>query len=314
MIAVVSVSGGKDSTATLLLALERLPKASIFPAFADTGNEHEMTYAYVRRLAEFTGLDIKWVKADFTEAWWHLRDYVRDAWPLPSPKKKTFPEGVPPEIVARVLAVFERGPTGNPYLDLCIIKGRFPSRKAQFCTDELKKKPLNEYINNLVAEHGAVESWQGVRADESESRAKLVERERDGELFEIYRPILKWNVGMVFDQHKKHGIEPNPLYKLGMGRVGCMPCINAQKGELLEISKRFPEHIDRIEEWERIVSEASKRSNATFFPSPEDRGDGQIHKIRDRVLWSRTERGGTNLSLFSDLEAPTCASRYGLCE
>ena len=31
-------------------------------------------------------------------------------------------------------------------LDLCIWKGRFPSRKAQFCTSELKTMPLVEYL------------------------------------------------------------------------------------------------------------------------------------------------------------------------
>lgn len=310
----VSVSGGKDSTATLCVALERVPKPDILAAFADTGNEHPMTYEYVRYLEKTLGVPIKWVKADFTEWWWHRRDYVRDVWPLPNPKKKTFPEGVPAGIVARVLAVFEKGPTGNPFLDLCIIKGRFPSRMAQFCTDELKKQPLNKYTNDLVVEygHGQVESWQGVRADESASRAKLPEMETGGELFTIYRPILRWNVAQVFEQHKKTGIEPNPLYKLGMGRVGCMPCINARKGEIMQIGKRFPEQIDRIEEWERLVSETSKRQNSTFFTSREDRGDGQIHKIRDRVSWAGGYSEGA-MELFPE-EPKSCASRYGLCE
>jgi len=313
MKALVSVSGGKDSTATLLLALERLPKEDIFPAFADTGNEHPMTYDYVRFLGERFGLTIKWVRADFTEWWWQRRDYVRDKWPIPS-IKKGWPDGVPAEVIARVLSVFEKGPTGNPFLDLCIIKGRFPSRMAQFCTDFLKKQPLNKYTNDLVVSRHpeAIEYWQGVRADESENRSKLPERETGGELFMIYRPILRWNVAQVFEQHRKSGIEPNPLYKLGMSRVGCMPCINARKGEILQISKRFPEHIDRIEEWEAAVSMASKRSNATFFPSPEDRGDGQIHKIRDRVAWAGGYSEGQG-TLFPE-EPESCASRYGLCE
>jgi len=46
----VSVSGGKDSTATYLLALESgRPFRAVF---ADTGNEHELTLEYVARLAE----------------------------------------------------------------------------------------------------------------------------------------------------------------------------------------------------------------------------------------------------------------------
>lgn len=47
---VISVSGGKDSTAMLLLAIERGTE-NIRPVFCDTGNEHPLTYDYVRYLA-----------------------------------------------------------------------------------------------------------------------------------------------------------------------------------------------------------------------------------------------------------------------
>lgn len=68
-IKLVSVSGGKDSTATLLLALEQHPQDEIFAAFADTGNEHESTYAYVDYLERQTGVRIRHVKADFSDRW-----------------------------------------------------------------------------------------------------------------------------------------------------------------------------------------------------------------------------------------------------
>lgn len=132
-IPLVSVSGGKDSTATLLVALE-LHGQRVRAAFADTGNEHEATYDYVRFLHERLGVSIHWLRRDLSEEWWHRRDFVRDKWPA---------KGVPDDVVRRVLAVFEKGPTSNPYLDLCIIKGRFPSRKAQFCTQYLKTEPLH---------------------------------------------------------------------------------------------------------------------------------------------------------------------------
>jgi 3'-phosphoadenosine 5'-phosphosulfate sulfotransferase (PAPS reductase)/FAD synthetase len=308
MIAMVSVSGGKDSTATLLLAMERLPKERIFPVFADTGNEHAQTYAYVDYLERVTGLPIKRLKADFTERWWKRRDYVRDHWTW---KEKR----VSRKVQTRALAILEKGPSGNPFLDLCVIKGRFPSRMAQFCTQELKKFPLIAYTMDLVEEHGEVESWQGVRADESASRAKLPEREAAGEPFTVYRPILRWNVEQVFAQHKKHGIKPNPLYKQGMGRVGCMPCINVSKDELLQISKRFPERIDMIEEWEAIVGSASKRGASTFFVE-EEGGAALARGIRGQVMWARTEHGGKQYdwTRFLTDEPPACASSYGLCE
>lgn len=97
--------------------------------------------------------------------------------------------------------------------------------------------------------------------------------------FEVYSPLLKWDVSDVFKMHDKHGIKPNPLYKQGMGRVGCMPCINSRKNELFEIGKRFPAEIERVAEWERLVSKASKRGSATFFTS-DKRGHG-IHEVVD---------------------------------
>ncbi|MCZ4150195.1 hypothetical protein BZG21_38055, partial [Escherichia coli] len=51
---IVSISGGKDSAATLLLALEQ-NVSNLLAVFADTGNEHEITYEYVRYLEDKLG-------------------------------------------------------------------------------------------------------------------------------------------------------------------------------------------------------------------------------------------------------------------
>lgn len=304
----VSVSGGKDSTASLLLALEQgLPVRAVF---ADTGNEHPATYDYVRYLSEKTGVQIDWLKPDFAAKWWHRRDYIRDKWPE---------KGVDAAVIQQALTVLEKGPTGNPFLDLCIIKGRFPSSVAQFCTQYLKREPMEQYTIGLLKGNYFIESWQGVRADESFRRSKLPQRDVEFGQWEpekkgllIYRPILYWNVDQVFEQHRKHGIDPNPLYKQGMNRVGCMPCVNVAKDELLEISKRFPEHIDRIEEWESVVSQVAKGGMATFLFSQNDFENGSI---RSKVEWSQTKRGGRMIDMFRQLEEPNvCQSSYGLCE
>lgn len=304
IIALVSTSGGKDSTATLLLAIERVPRKDIYPAFADTGNEHDEVYRYLDYLESALSLSIKRLKADFTEDWWRKRDYVDRVWRE---------EGVSPEIVASALEVLNAGPTGNPYLDLCVVKGRFPSRMAQFCTQRLKKEPLSAYAVELMA-NGPIESWQGVRRDESANRAKLAEREDTPEGISIYRPILDWTWRDVFAKHREHGIKPNPLYAMGMTRVGCMPCINCKKDELLSIARRFPAQVDRIRKWEQIVSAASKRGSATFFFDEESGVDGRgIHKT---VEWAQTERGGKQFDIFRALhgEVDECESAYGLCE
>lgn len=312
MIRLVSISGGKDSTASLLVAIDQHPYDDIRAVFADTGNEHPATYDAVRYLEQATGVTVEWLKQDFSEAWWRKRDYIQHKWAG---------KGVPDADIERALSAMNKGPTGNPFLDLCIIKGRFPSRLAQFCTQFLKTEPLTEHAMELIDEHGAVESWQGVRANESARRAKLPEREDVGGGLSIFRPILRWTVEDVFACHRRHGIEPNPLYSLGMERVGCFPCINSKKSEVREIASRFPEHIDRIEEWEAAVGAASKRAHSTFFAGA-NTGDNltsaQAHaqaNIRQIVEWSSTTRGGKQYDLMMELsDPPACSSSYGLCE
>lgn len=307
---IVSVSGGKDSTALLLLAIER-ETPNLQAVFADTGHEHQQTYDYVQYLNDKV-FPIRTVRADFTEQIARKRQYVQDNW---------LEKGVPPEIVQKALHVLQ--PTGNPFLDLCIWKGRFPSAKARFCTEELKRNPVIEQVFLPLLDTGdQIYSWQGVRADESLARKNLPELEEVGGGLWNYRPILQWTARNCFDMHRKHGIKHNPLYEQGMSRVGCMPCIHAKKDELLEISKRFPEEINRVAEWERVVAQASKRGMSTFFVAVQDdpstTGKEISHEssgIRQVVEWSKTSRGGRQYDFIrADDAGPSCSSVYGLCE
>jgi 3'-phosphoadenosine 5'-phosphosulfate sulfotransferase (PAPS reductase)/FAD synthetase len=310
VINLVSVSGGKDSTATLLLALATQSRETVRAVFADTGNEHPLTYEYVDYLERTTGVQIHRLRQDFSAQIARKAEYVRTHWA---------DKGVPQEHIDRVLAVLV--PSGNPFLDLCIWKGRFPSRMAQFCTRFLKTEPIAEYALDLIDQSGEVYSWQGVRADESPSRAKLRTLQHVGDGFYNYRPILRWSVDDVFAMHRRHGINPNPLYSMGMRRVGCMPCINTRKDELLEISKRFPEVIDRIDEWERACGEAAKNGVATFFAGSGDKSAmtfteiGNQYNIRRMIDWAQTSRGGKQFDLLRVTDEPlACSSAYGLCE
>jgi 3'-phosphoadenosine 5'-phosphosulfate sulfotransferase (PAPS reductase)/FAD synthetase len=314
----VSVSGGKDSTATLLMAIELHGRETVRAAFADTGNEHEATYAYaLDYLPRATGVPVHVVRASFDDEFATKRANLgRIAAGEPESAvygQRQFMYRWTPEAAARALELLH--PTGNPYLDLCLVRGGFPSRKRQFCTQALKTEPLTAYALQLIEQHGHVESWQGVRADESDSRRRLPAYEDRGGGYGICRPILRWSAADVFEAHRAWGIEPNPLYRQGMSRVGCMPCINAAKAELREIALRFAEHIERIAEWERLVSSVTRpRTPVSFFhlntPGHEDRPS----TIRSAVQWSKTTRGGRQYDLLAPAEPQACASAYGLCE
>ena len=323
---VLSFSGGKDSTALYLLAMET--GRPFIPVFADVGNEHPAVYDYVRNLPEKTGGPaIKWVKADFAADFERKRAFIARKWPL---------DGIPAEKVERALALLH--PTGVPFLDLCMLKGRFPSIKTRFCTDELKLVPMFEQVSAPLARAGrVVVSWQGVRAEESFARSHLPKRQRislapysvrkavrdeaEGWRAYAFRPLIHWTVADVFAFHKRHSVAPNPLYAQGMTRVGCMPCINVKKEEMRAVDQSFPEHIERIEEWEAIVSEVSKRGCATFFSAADDPNyvEGEIvtvktHGIRNRVEWSRTSRGGKQLDFGLRSDMITECNAWGTCE
>lgn len=329
---VLSLSGGKDSTAMSILSVARQVENPVY-VFADTGHEHIETYRYIEYLENALGIKIHRVKADFSrqieEKKQSRKRQLLELDGMGRGNRRL--KGYTAPVLERMIAALE--PTGNPFLDLCIWKGRFPSPRGRFCSQELKHKPLDEFMKPLLKKHKTVISWQGVRADESLNRRDLPmydvemgqwEPEPKGWL--IYRPIIDWTVTQVFDLHREFGIAWNPLYEHGMGRVGCMPCIHAKKSELISILQAFPEEIDRVAEWERLVSRASKRGCSTLFGADTIPGNStkmseislETHGIWAVMEWAKTTRGGRQYDLIGavniDDDTRKCTSVYGLCE
>ncbi|GAB1361803.1 hypothetical protein MASR1M32_10390 [Rhodobacter sp.] len=329
---IVNISGGKDSTACYLLALERgMPFRAVM---ADTGNEHPDTIEYAARLGERTGgPKVEFFKADFADRMARKRAYIAEHWPQ---------EGVPQAWVDRAIAALQ--PTGIPFLDLCLWKGRFPSRRSQFCTEFLKSDPITSQVVEPARSIGPLVQWLGVRRSESLARRHApmwqTVRSAGQHAMRFYRPLIHWSAENCFAYAAAHRLAPNPLYLQGMGRVGCFPCINAGKEEIRAIAIRFPEALDRIEEWEAICANTSKQGVGTFFAAdktPEGAAiAARIKLIPDRAArnaasaaaswptarqvaaWARTDRGGRQFNLlehaFSADEGLSCSSQYGLCE
>lgn len=361
---VVSVSGGKDSLATLVIAIKRFGLRNIIAIFCDTGNEHELTYDYLAYLERRLGITITRLKANFDAEIAGKRAFIANDQRTKrqydkQPKidkngqivyrktnsgeielrivvtrkagKDVFDiEGVPKMVKCngrkvrwsnkakrRALSVLH--PSGNMFLDLCLWKGRFPSRKAQFCTEELKRNMAVEFQMELMDQGHTVVSWQGVRRDESHNRRNAQKFERVAPKLYIYRPIVDWTAMQTIEFAILHEILANPLYSMGMGRVGCFPCINAGKDELREMAARFPAHMQRISNWEFLVGMASKRGFSTFFAESNKAKDRREIfadlNIWSRIEWSKTTRGGKQFDLLTSNDDPSgCSSSYGLCE
>ena len=157
-------------------------------------------------------------------------------------------------------------------------KKRFPSVRARFCTEELKVKPMIDWI---LAKKENIMIWQGIRQDESKARANLNAIDdyfikyripKSKNLYQkkkvllhdnqyitgVRRPIYEWTESDVFDYIESNGILKNPLYEVGFSRVGCFPCVLCNRKELKIIATKFPEVIKKI-------AGIEERTNSSFI-------------------------------------------------
>lgn len=275
---IVNISGGKDSASCYMLAMMRgRPFRAVT---ADTGHENELTYEWISKLSERTGgPKVEIVKSDFSKQIARKRELVQTKW---------VEQGVPDEIIRGALDVLH--PTGNPFIDLCIWKGRFPSRMAQFCTEWLKAEPIKLQVFDPARSIGPVVSWQGERRNESANRAKLprMSRIKEPGLSDllIFRPILHWSAQNAFELHKHFGLDPNPLYRMGMRRETFFAASTTPQGKKLAQDHKLGLRLDE-----------------------------QLPCIDDIEVWSRTTRGGKQLDGLKLMESESlCSSQYGLCE
>lgn len=316
---IVGSSGGADSQACALWVRQRFPAEDVILLNTDAGgNEHPITSAFIAWYSE-TIHPVITISPTIADMGNKARAKIAEL-------------GLAPDNPL----TFDR---------LAELKGRYPSRKAQFCTEHLKLFPqrrwLDEHFPPRIVEGvryptDAFERYNGVRRDESDHRSDALDREYD-EFYGCYlnRPLVRWTKPEVFAYLKAAGEEVNPLYRMGFERVGCAPCINSKKEDIRLWAVQAPEMIDKVRAWEQRVGR-------TFFPPiiprkirKEDRKPlpdetpkqtkkrlrslGRRHAFIDEVVeWAKTERGGRQYSLpvlESVARSGACMSKYeGLCE
>lgn len=125
---------------------------------------------------------------------------------------------------------------------------------------------------------------------------------------DVLRPVFDWSAQQVINYILDNGLEPNPLYKMNLSRVGCFPCINCNLMDLHQIAMRFPERIDEIER-------AEKEIGSTFFPY--SRISDKFCKnpgIRDIVRYVKAKYDSGEIFEELTTDYTSCMSLYGLCE
>ena len=253
----VSISGGKDSTALLIYAVNKYGNDNVKAFFIDTKWEHPINYEYIDELTDKLGVDLIRVS----------NDRYRDM------------------------------------LDLIWHKKIFPSAHRRFCTQEMKIRPMTEYLNKHYDEIDMM--LIGIRRNESIDRriryakfkSNAVYRYRDvygyvksrikGKYLNIaiQMPLLDWREKDVISYIRSNGFEINPLYKT-IGRVGCFPCLISEKSirESLKFElgrKRFYAMV----ELEKKLRDKGYKSK--IFP---DESDKKVRRLLMRAKGWKTQK------------------------
>jgi len=191
-----------------------------------------------------------------------------------------------------------------PELDMqSLIKHKriFPSRRIRYCTELLKVKPVKKHFS--LPDYDIV-MCTGERSEESPSRAKKPNFSKDEWMgCHVWLPIKEWTWQQVFDIAKRHGVRPNPLYLKGYKRVGCYPCIFANKPDYKAFSDD-PASKDRVNQ----IRNLEKELNLPWVQLL--RESGNVEGIDALLEWATN---GFQEDIF-DTDNFSCSSHYKLCE
>lgn len=210
----VSLSGGKDSTAMLLLMIERdMPIDAVISA--DTGMEFPEMYEHLAKADDYLyrerGLHITTLRHPMGFEWMMFEE----------PKQR--------QSCLENRARFGIPPYGNGW----------PGIHVRWCTGQLKTHLVNKEVNRLKAEKKALH-YVGIAADEAK-RCKS----------DIY-PLVEWGITEA-DALKTcydRGFDFGGLYEI-YNRASCWCCPFQRIGELRKLRHHHPELWARLMELDK---------------------------------------------------------------
>lgn len=289
---IVSYSGGKDSQACLIWAVNKYGKDKVEAVFCDTGWEHPDTYTHIENTCDALGVRLT-----------ILNNNNGETFESASIKAKMFPDSRRRFCTTKLKVM--------PMIDWILsqnenilviqgIRGKESQSRAKMAAE---CSYFGEYYNK--------EKKGLYRKRDVLKWAKQYDAS-------ILRPLFEWSAQDVIDYILANGQEVNPLYKRGASRVGCYPCIMARQLEIKMISRDVP-MIERLIKLERDVNSVRDNGVGTFFSKGfipasfcKEYGNGKP-SVSDVV--SYVTRDDANLDLFEPDEGYSCMSIYhGLCE
>lgn len=211
---VVNLSGGKDSTAMLILMIEKNMPIDLVIS-ADTGMEFPEMYEHLEKLDEFLfehrGIHITTIKSDKSFEWIMFeRPLVKEN------------------------AIANRIANGYPATGL-----GWPNSRKRWCTWKLKLDVMAAKVKELRSERNVV-NYIGIAADEPK-------RIQD----ETY-PLVEWGITEVeaLQICYDHGFDFGGVYEI-YRRVSCWCCPLQPLKELKKLRKHHPELWQQLREMDK---------------------------------------------------------------
>ncbi|WP_457641424.1 phosphoadenosine phosphosulfate reductase domain-containing protein [Persephonella sp.] len=193
---VVSVSGWKDSTACLIIALSENRKEDVIPVFVDTGWEHPLTYQYLEYLESELGIKIVRVKS---EKYKNVLDVIEKKKIFPSSRIRFCSQYLKREPLHKWIAENFDVESTEMWLGLRVDESI--DRKKRY--SHLSDKELYRFVDVNPT---------------CESYVKDLK---------VRFPVLFKTSNEIYKIITNASLEINPLYHKGFDRVGCFPCVIA---------------------------------------------------------------------------------------
>lgn len=294
---IVAYSGGKDSHASLIWAVNKYGKNNVEAVFCDTGWEHDVTYDHIFDTASELGVILTIVRS---------RKYK--SLPDLAEKKKRFPSSQARFCTSELKSI--------PFIDyvlskkehLLIIQG---IRAEESHSRSLMKAQCRYFKYYFEPYSFTKDGKPKFHTYRKKDVAEWVAMYSD----DVERPVFDWSAQQVIDYIISNGQQPNPLYKEGFKRVGCFPCILSGQREVFEIINRYPERFEEILSHEKRIG--SSFFKIDFVPEYSRSGicnrTGKKYTTGEDVRKYLLEKNAT-LSIFPEDKAIKCSSYYHLCE
>ena len=315
----VFFSGGKDSQASLIWAVEKYGVKNCEAVFMDTVWEHPLTYIHVAEV-------VSQLKVKFTT----LKSAKYPGFIDISVNRKRFPSSKA-RFCTQVLKIY-------PSIDYILSHNEHLLTIEGIRSDESNSRSLMDqecsyfkyyfqpYQTNslIISNLSSKPNLSLNQADQLKKATLRLSKGFEDTLFLRYRKkeIIKWSKIYNCDKYRpffyetafdvidyiiNHDQKPNPLYYMGFKRVGCFTCIMSSLAELKLIIFNFPDMWYRLKEAEKIVG-------SSFFAP----GDIPLKNCANGIFPTASDvekyikENNATLDLFST-DTPSCMSVYNLC-